>query len=51
MVFKKAISGKAINNLKIATYNVNSIRSRLHIVLPWMEKKQAGLFLPAENKS
>jgi exodeoxyribonuclease III len=36
--------------LKIASYNVNSIRSRLHIVLPWMEKNKPDYFCMQETK-
>ncbi|MFA5321739.1 MAG: exodeoxyribonuclease III [Smithella sp.] len=41
---------KAERNLKIATYNVNSIRSRLHIVLPWLEKNSPDFFCMQETK-
>jgi exodeoxyribonuclease-3 len=36
--------------LKIATYNVNSIRSRLHIVLPWLAKNKPDIFCMQETK-
>ncbi len=36
--------------MKIATYNVNSIRSRLHIVLPWLEKNRPDYFCMQETK-
>ena len=36
--------------MKIATYNVNSIRSRLHIVLPWLEKNKPDYFCLQETK-
>ncbi|MCS7102508.1 MAG: exodeoxyribonuclease III [Candidatus Korarchaeum sp.] len=36
--------------LKVATYNVNSIRSRLHIVIPWLERKGADLLMMQETK-
>jgi len=36
--------------LKIATYNVNSIRSRLHIVLPWLQKNNPDYFCMQETK-
>jgi exodeoxyribonuclease-3 len=36
--------------LKIASYNVNSIRSRLHIVLPWLEKNKPDYFCMQETK-
>lgn len=36
--------------MKIATYNVNSIRSRLHIVLPWLQNNQPDIFCMQETK-
>lgn len=36
--------------MKIATYNVNSIRSRLHIVLPWLQKNAPDYFCLQETK-
>jgi len=36
--------------LKIATYNVNSIRSRLHIVLPWLQKNRPDYLCLQETK-
>jgi exodeoxyribonuclease-3 len=36
--------------LKIASYNVNSIRSRLHIVLPWLRKNNPDYFCMQETK-
>lgn len=36
--------------MKIATYNVNSIRSRLHIVLPWLQKNMPDYFCLQETK-
>ncbi|MFO7570700.1 MAG: exodeoxyribonuclease III [Smithellaceae bacterium] len=36
--------------MKIATYNVNSIRSRLHIVLPWLRDHQPDIFCMQETK-
>ncbi|MDI6777243.1 MAG: exodeoxyribonuclease III [Syntrophales bacterium] len=35
---------------KIATYNVNSIRSRLHIVVSWLEKNRPDVFCLQETK-
>lgn len=35
---------------KIATYNVNSIRSRLHIILPWLEKHSPHVLCMQETK-
>jgi len=36
--------------MKIATYNVNSIRSRMHIVLPWLKKNKPDYFCMQETK-
>jgi len=36
--------------LKVATYNVNSIRSRLHIVIPWIKKNEPDIFCMQETK-
>lgn len=36
--------------MKIATYNVNSIRSRMHIVLPWLQKNMPDVFCMQETK-
>lgn len=36
--------------MKIATYNVNSIRSRMHIVLPWLQKNAPDYFCMQETK-
>ncbi len=36
--------------MKIATYNVNSIRSRLHIVLPWLQNNRPDIFCMQETK-
>lgn len=35
---------------KIATYNVNSIRSRLHIVIPWLERHRPDVLCMQETK-
>ena len=35
---------------RIATYNVNSIRSRLHIVLPWLRENRPDVFCMQETK-
>jgi exodeoxyribonuclease-3 len=35
---------------KIATYNVNSIRSRLHIVLPWLKENRPDILCMQETK-
>ena len=34
----------------IATYNVNSIRSRLHIIIPWLQKNRPTVFCMQETK-
>ncbi len=36
--------------MKIAAYNVNSIRSRLHIVLPWLQNNRPDVFCMQETK-
>jgi len=36
--------------LKIATFNVNSIRSRLHIVIPWLKKHRPDVLCMQETK-
>ncbi len=36
--------------LKVATYNVNSIRSRLHIIIPWLEENEPDLLCMQETK-
>ncbi|NTW07604.1 MAG: exodeoxyribonuclease III [Syntrophaceae bacterium] len=36
--------------MKIATYNVNSIRSRMHVVLPWLQKNKPDYFCLQETK-
>ena len=41
---------KALLDLKIASYNVNSIRSRLHIVLPWLQNNKPDYFCIQETK-
>jgi exodeoxyribonuclease-3 len=35
---------------RIATYNVNSIRSRLHIVIPWLRKNRPDVLCMQETK-
>jgi exodeoxyribonuclease-3 len=35
---------------RVATYNVNSIRSRLHIVLPWLRENRPDVFCMQETK-
>jgi exodeoxyribonuclease-3 len=39
-----------MGTFKIATYNVNSVRSRLHIILPWLEKNRPAVFCMQETK-
>ena len=39
-----------MKNFKIATYNVNSIRSRLHIILPWLKENRPDVFCMQEIK-
>ena len=39
-----------MNPFTIATYNVNSIRSRLHILLPWLETHRPDVFCMQETK-
>ena len=36
--------------LKIATFNVNSIRSRLHIVIPWLKENRPDILCMQETK-
>ncbi len=36
--------------LKIATYNVNSIRSRMHILLPWLDDNRPDVLCMQETK-
>ncbi len=36
--------------MKIATYNANSIRSRLHIVKPWLERQRPDVLAVQETK-
>jgi exodeoxyribonuclease-3 len=37
-------------SFKVATYNVNSIRSRMHIVLPWLRNNQPDVLCMQETK-
>ena len=39
-----------MGNFKIATYNVNSLRSRLHIVIPWLNQNRPDVFCMQETK-
>jgi exodeoxyribonuclease-3 len=36
--------------LKVATYNVNSIRSRMHILLPWLNENRPDILCMQETK-
>jgi len=38
------------NNFSIATFNVNSIRSRLHILIPWLERNSIDVLCMQETK-
>ena len=38
------------DNFSIATFNANSIRSRLHIVIPWLEKNPVDVLCMQETK-
>ncbi|MFB3925304.1 MAG: exodeoxyribonuclease III [Syntrophales bacterium] len=35
---------------RIATYNVNSIRSRMHIIIPWLKKNRPSVLCMQETK-
>lgn len=39
-----------MGNFKIATYNVNSVRSRLHIIIPWLRENRADVLCMQETK-
>ncbi len=39
-----------MNTFKISTYNVNSIRSRLHIIIPWLKKNRPDVLCMQETK-
>jgi exodeoxyribonuclease-3 len=39
-----------MGRFKLATYNVNSIRSRLHLIIPWLEKNRPTLLCMQETK-
>jgi len=39
-----------MKKFKIATYNVNSVRSRLHIVIPWLNANRPDVFCMQETK-
>ena len=40
-----------MKSFKIATYNVNSIRSRLHIILPWLRSEKPSVLCMQETKA
>ena len=39
-----------MNTFKAATYNVNSIRSRLHIIIPWLKENRPDVLCMQETK-
>ncbi|MBW2038033.1 MAG: exodeoxyribonuclease III [Deltaproteobacteria bacterium] len=39
-----------MGTFKIATYNVNSVRSRLHIIIPWLQRNRPTVFCMQETK-
>jgi len=39
-----------MNKFKCATYNLNSIRSRLHIVIPWLKENTPDVLCMQETK-
>ncbi len=39
-----------MTRFKIATYNVNSIRSRLHIIIPWLQENRPDVLCMQETK-
>ncbi len=39
-----------MSSFRIATFNVNSIRSRLHIVIPWLKEHQVDVLCMQETK-
>jgi exodeoxyribonuclease-3 len=39
-----------MRNFRVATYNVNSVRSRLHIVLPWLKEHRPDVLCMQETK-
>lgn len=42
--------GGDMKTFTVATYNVNSIRSRLHIVVPWLDRYRPDVFCMQETK-
>jgi exodeoxyribonuclease-3 len=49
-IFERPSRKGEMKTFKIATYNVNSVRSRLHIVIPWLEKNRPGVLCLQETK-
>ncbi len=47
---KKKISGVVSGKLKIATFNANSLRARLDIVLNWLKKEKPDVLAVQETK-
>jgi exodeoxyribonuclease III len=41
---------RSMGTIRDATYNVNSIRSRLHIVLPWLREHRPNISCMQETK-
>jgi exodeoxyribonuclease III len=39
-----------MGTFRVATYNVNSIRSRLHIIIPWLEEHRPDVLCMQETK-
>ncbi len=39
-----------MKNFRLATYNVNSVRSRMHIIVPWLEKNRPDVICMQETK-
>lgn len=39
-----------MESFKVATYNVNSIRSRLHIIIPWLRENRPDVLCMQETK-
>jgi len=39
-----------MKTFRIATYNVNSVRSRLHIIIPWLNEHRPDVFCMQETK-
>jgi exodeoxyribonuclease-3 len=39
-----------MGTFRIATYNVNSVRSRLHIIIPWLREHQPDCLCMQETK-